>query len=276
MEIIPEKIIDKIRKLLNLGKRGGSEEEASLAMSKAQELLTRYNLSEAAIGDGEKASTEEEKRQQTNINHSAMYEWQRSLCGAIARANYCFHYVIKTVDTSKGKPRFVKRHQLIGREANVVAVQFMYEYLIRTLEEILPYPNSERLSRSATSWKLGAVDRLIARIERKAWEMANPKEEGKQQFGLMVRDLSKREYEGNFDFIFGEGAYARARARMNTPAPTAKELTEEEKAKQEANWKKYCERQRKQEEQKLAKMDMSAFRAGQEAGDKISLQDRIL
>ena len=42
-------VIAKIQKLLALGRRGGTEQEADAAMAKAQELLAKYNLDLAVV-----------------------------------------------------------------------------------------------------------------------------------------------------------------------------------------------------------------------------------
>lgn len=42
-------VVRKIQALLNLGKRASNENEAALAMSRAQEMLAKYNLDMAII-----------------------------------------------------------------------------------------------------------------------------------------------------------------------------------------------------------------------------------
>lgn len=286
-------IIRKIQKLLALGKRGGTEAEASAAMDLAQELLAKYNLDMAII---DKAVVEggtvaaPEKREKTKIDRSAMYKWQQSLCRRIAESNYCWYWV-QEVREPKGKPdkygyqdtRKVKRHVILGREANVVAVQMMYEYLAETLEDILPYPHVERLSRSALSWREGAAERLAERIEAKAYAMRNPAKDTTaevKETGLMLRSVAQSEYVANYDAQYGEGAHARAIARHEAykVAEASKpkvELTAAEKAKQERANQKYWKQQERQHQQELDRRDHTAYRAGRVAGNEISLQDRL-
>lgn len=54
-----EQILDKVKKILALAGNNPSEEEAKSAALKAQELLAKYNLSMADIGDDEDAPKEQ-------------------------------------------------------------------------------------------------------------------------------------------------------------------------------------------------------------------------
>ena len=196
-----ETIIRKIQKLLALGKRGGTEAEASAAMDMAQDLLAKYNLDLALV---ENTAVEggtvvvEEKREKTKVDRSAMYGWQRDLMKRIAESNFCWYWTMDCREP-KGKPdasgyqeyKSVKRHVILGRETNVAAVRFMYEYLAETLEALMPFPSKDRLSRSAISWREGASERLAERIEAKAREMKRSEEEtktstGTQKMGLVL------------------------------------------------------------------------------------------
>ena len=56
-----QEVIDKIRKLLNLGNRGGTQAESELAMAKAQELAILNNINLSAIKMNESVEQYEEK-----------------------------------------------------------------------------------------------------------------------------------------------------------------------------------------------------------------------
>ena len=178
----------------------------------------------------------------------------------------------------------MKRHVILGREANVVAVQMMFNYLVETLEDILPFAQTSRLSRSAISWREGAAERLGERIQKKAYEMQHPKQEATastQKMGVMLRSVVQSEYEANYDALYGAGSYAAAQARyeaekasrVNTPK---KEETAAEKAKREKDSERFWEKMRRERQRENERRDHSAFNAGREVGDKISLQDRLV
>ena len=288
-----EAIIRKIQLLFNLGKRGGTEAEAEAAMSKAQELLAKYNLDMAMI---EAAAVEggtvvvQEKREKTKIDRSASYKWQGHLCAVIAEANFCWHWVQEMQEeepsTIGGKTyhRRIKRHVVLGRESNVVAVMMMYGFLADVIEEMVPWKGKERLCKSAISWREGCASRLEERIKAKAYEMAHQNEaQAVSQFGLVLRDVTKKEYELNYDALYGEGSWQRGVERQrkyeleraSKPEEPKKELSEKEKAKQEKENEKWWKRYQNKQEREAQKRDISAFMAGRKIADTISLQDRI-
>lgn len=175
-ETVNASIIEKIKKLFAIGQRrhnndgSSNEAEAAAAMAKAQDMLTKYNLDLRTVQDAtaeKKGAVEGGKRDQVQIKRSAMYYWQQKFWKAIAEANYCFHWVVDTQEPRGDRWRRVKRHVILGSEVNVTVVQMMGEYLTQTMEDILPYPNNERLSRSAMSWREGCAERLIQRVKRK-------------------------------------------------------------------------------------------------------------
>lgn len=239
-----DNIVRKIQKLLALA-QSSNEAEANLAMARAQELLAEYNLELAAVKgayvEGGTNAPEPEKRERTKIPYSAFYKYQQQLWRALAEANFCWYWVADTTEeygkrTDIGievRHRKVKRHMLLGTESNVIVVRMMGEYLEDTMERILPFPNTERLSRSAISWKTGCAERLVQRINLLAAErmeaITKPTESGCTAIAL--RDVIQAEYEANYDAAYGAGAWAKSRQRQED-AKVAKIKAEEE-------WEKY-------------------------------------
>jgi hypothetical protein len=288
-----ESVVRKIQLLLNLGKHSATNDnEAAQAMARAQELLAKYNLDlamvESTVVAGGTVVTKE-KREQTKIDRSAMYKWQRELCRAIAEANFCWYWIF---DGLEDEPRMsagrmyrhkVKRHVVLGKESNVVAVTFMYGWLAQVIEDMSPWRGKEQNSKSAISWKEGCAERLAERIKEKAYRMQHPTTEAKtevKETGLVLRSLVKQEYAANYDAAYGEGSYDRALMRQEKSKAEAAEapkveLTEAEKEKNRKASEKWWQRYQKQREQELSRKDLSAYRAGMKAGDSISLADRI-
>ncbi len=309
-----ENIIRRIQKLLELS-NNPNENEASAAANKVTELLAQYNLDLAVIRQTAVAGgtvVAEEKREKTKVNRSAMYAWQRELWAAIAEANFCWHW---TVDewTGKYNARFertyVKRHVVLGSESNAKAATILGEYLCDTIERLLPYPNTERLSRSAISWRTGCAEVLKGRIRTQTAELKERKAaEGASSTALTLRDVFQKEYEANYDAQYGEGAYARklandaewdaARADREavyaqreaaeeaarvealaneTPAELARRLKREEK-EEEAQRKRDRRHARtywNKQDRESAKIDRSAYRQGKDAGAEISLSRQV-
>lgn len=330
---VQDSIVRKIQLLLNLGSRSqGNEAEAAAAMAKAQELLAQHNLDLATVQDKVVAGGTAEREQETKRDYavtkrSAMYKWQQNLVRAIAEANFCAYWVTevnekKYVPPSKRKlPDYhydkggkatlrVKRHQVLGRVANTTAVMIMTDYLLDTIERLLPYPQNERLSADANLWREGCADRLVERIRAKAEAMRTPDyaRQGEAAYctAIQVADLAKKEEAGNYDFIHGEGAWARRLAReaeYNSPAAIAlRKESEELAAKKEAErlanetpaerikrlkkeaaddayWERYWAREdardARDSARRSARRCTGAYRAGHRKGAEIGLNDQL-
>jgi hypothetical protein len=306
-------VIRRIQSLLALGSRvEDNEQEAAAAMAMAQKLLAQYNLDYHTVEQANVGGTKqvEEARVENMAAASAMYRWQRELWKAIADANFCWHWVAKKHVAHKRKKKMVwaDRHMLLGRESNVMAVLIMGNYLCETIERLLPYPNSERLSRSAISWREGCADRLAERISEQAEASRKVDPQQGSSTAITLHDVAKREYAANYDKRYGAGSYAK---RLEWEAGSTERVRkwEEEQAarqaKQEAEWLEYLQnetpeqkkkREREEEKQRIkdarasereaersarrwerehykeaTRLDRSAYRAGNSAGADISL-----
>ena len=123
-----ERAIELIKRLLALSK-SSNVNEAALAMAKAQELLTKYNLEQAQI----EAAMSEAQRQQRydKSTHSvggtkAEWQWRKHLLNVLASTNFreSIGY------TGEG------RVALVGQPHNVEVVVYLYDYLVGELKRI--------------------------------------------------------------------------------------------------------------------------------------------
>jgi hypothetical protein len=328
-----ESIVRKIQLLLNLGSRSeGNEAEAAAAMARAQDLLAQYNLDLATVQDtlvagGTAAREAEEKRDYARSKRSAMYKWQQKLVRTLAEANYCVYWVAEVSEQAYVAPSYrsskhgwedenghvtvrVKRHKVLGRLVNTTAVMIMVDYLLDTIERLLPYPNNERLSRDANAWREGCSDRLVERITAKAEAMrtADYATQGEAAYctAIQVADLAKKEEAGNYDAINGAGAWARRlaqrakldaywsaenvavreaeaqerlAAKLLAESPADRARREREEAKEAARSARYSERYwaraDRQAERAEAKRDSAAYREGRRKGDAIGLDSQV-
>lgn len=318
-EQISDNVVRKIQLLLKLAERKeGNEVEAAAAMGKAQELLAQYNLDLATVQDkvvAGGANTPDQamaKRDYARISRSAMYNWQRKLVRALAEANYCRYWVEETTEERWKRLCNVKRHKVLGRVANTTAVLVMTDYLMETIERLLPYTGRERLSRSAVSWREGCADRLIERIQEKAEAMrtADYAAQGEAAYStaIAVRNMASAEEIGNYDHIHGAGAWAAKEARaakwaedtklyaiareerekrelaelearlaLETPAEKMKRVRKEAKQR-EADRRyaeRYWDRQDRKAEREAARRDHSAYRQGAKTGADIGLDGQL-
>jgi hypothetical protein len=327
-----DSIVRKIQLLLNLGARSeGNEQEAAAAMARAQELLAQYNLDLATVQDkvvagGTAAREAESKRDYAQSKRSAMYKWQQALVRVLAEANFCVYWVDETRELTYIPPKNrkpyedydengraeirVKRHKVLGRIANTTAVMIMVDYLLDTIERLLPYPQNERLSRNANLWREGCADRLVERVKAKAEAMktADYATQGEKAYttAIQVADLARKEAAGNYDHQYGAGAWAKKLAReaeaekywsdeavaerqrirdaelaakraLETPAQKAKREREEAKEarRNERFSESYWRRQDREDERREARLNSGAYRAGRAKGDDIGLDGQV-
>lgn len=283
------KIAEKIKKLLALANNNTNENEASLAMEKVQEILSTYNLTMAQVestvnGNGKK----DEGRVKTKIEKSAMYDYQIHLMHTIADTHFCLYflgrYTYQNPKTLKYSTR--KRHVLVGKEANVLASQMLFDYLNSTIDKLVNgiYPPPTNLCKSAVSWREGCSQRLQERLREKKAEADRKQEEQARQTPhngmalILLSDVRKSERNLNYDFYYGDapGTYEAQMAKLNAeiatkpPAPVKPE-TEQERARRERKWKRYQESERR----KWLNKDINAYYAGKKKGDTIGLDIQI-
>ncbi len=166
------------------------------------------------------------------------------------------------------------------------------------MERILPYPNNERLSRSAISWKTGCADRLISRIRKQAEARKDASDASVDAAAgaVVLRGVYEAEYQANYDFRRGAGAYQRAlaaNAEWEAGQAERDRVAKEEAEKAEQEWLTYLQSEtpamkktREREEAKhrswaaedrreARRVDSDAYTSGARAGDKISLGNQV-
>lgn len=134
---VPDKILDKIRKLIRLkesAKKIGSEGEANAAASAVNRLLTEYNLSLMEISEEEKTAgpnIDESSR----ISYQDMYGniWKRDLLRIISEYNYC------QILLYSGTTYMV----VLGTKENASVVIALYNYLRSAFKSLAADRHSE-------------------------------------------------------------------------------------------------------------------------------------
>ncbi|MEA5527301.1 DUF2786 domain-containing protein [Nodularia spumigena] len=144
-----EKVADKIKKLLSLS-QSPNESEAFAAFSKAQEMLTRHNLSMADLVD----TTPEQIEEQVINESQRQSSWKGILLNAVCQSNYCFAYRLKQSAQIK--------QIIFGRSVNIQSARMQFDYLVQTVDRLAKQVDGDRTFKNA--FKLGAAHRLHARI----------------------------------------------------------------------------------------------------------------
>ncbi|MBD6620169.1 DUF2786 domain-containing protein [Komarekiella sp. 'clone 1'] len=183
-----EKIGEKIKKLLALS-QSPNEAEAISAFSKAQEILTRYNLSLADLADEAPQEVEEQiidqsKRQST---------WKGILLNAVASANYCLAFNRKSRNSTESI--------ILGRKVNIQSAQMQFEYLVQAIERLATEEIGDACDRQSlrafkNAFKLGAAQRLqiriIESIEQQKREGISACGDAAQVSAIVMRSLYER------------------------------------------------------------------------------------
>lgn len=224
------KIVDRVRKLLELSKRNDSPTEAAQAAAMAQELMFKFQIGETDL------ETKETREPEAVVEETAHTEkgrkrcvWKSSLAHAIAQGFGCEMFTMRDTDQV--------RFQIFGTKSAVQTVGYMYGYLaleVTRLAEVAYREARGEIRESPKTWKnnyrLGCVAEIRERLAKQREEQAKvvedlvreqPKGAGlvlyksdearvkdgykklKQQYGLRTRTNTYR---------YSPSAYERGRA----------------------------------------------------------------
>jgi len=269
------KVIEKVKKILDLAARNPNEHEAASARDKAAQMMAQHNLDVATV----EANTGLVGKREEALVDGGFYSYQRDLWNSVAELHFCSYwnqkYLTKDYVSQTHKERGVylgmkkvrvmrRRHALIGRVVNARATQAMAGYLQEAIERSL----RERLAgdadvshlNAASNWahsfRKGAAARLTLKLmerrdEKLAEEAAEEERRARQASGVStgtgvtLATYSKSEEQANYDYKHGDGSWQR---RADRRARYAREMAEELAA--EAQWAKdNPEEARKQQEE---------------------------
>lgn len=114
-----QEIVDKIRKLLNLGNRGGTQAEAELAMAKAQELAIVNNINLSAIKMNETVEQYEEKDIVSGIK-------RKSVCQKFITWILQRHFNVTVI-------YYGSRVVVVGKTSDCQIAEYIQSYLSREM-----------------------------------------------------------------------------------------------------------------------------------------------
>lgn len=307
------KVLERVEKLLKLAGKNTNEAEAQSATEKAMALLEEHNLT---MGEVEREGGGAGKRAEEKYV-GGFYQWERDLWHQIAHLNFCWYWHSWGYERTGKNPEFAEaagidrrkrkkvwRHTLIGRKVNIAATRIMAEYLMQVInrltKERLRNDNTQLLSRWATSFREGMSDRIRERLEdrrEKLLEAEREKERAAAKMamdgastatGLTLGTVEEQEHAGNYDHVYGEGAYARKKAaeleqraqeamfsRMSEDEYTRWAADHPEQAAERAARERRANRRRSSSGSASTKeTDWSAYKAGYAEGDRVSLDQQ--
>ena len=149
-----EKVVELIQKLLALSK-SPNENEAALALSKAQELLLKYNLEVADLQAQGKAPSTSMLNFPIPLGQA---EWKRRVLRKLALNNFC-ETLIESSTT----------YHILGRLPNVLAVVEMGSWILIQMDTLTwfqtqTYDGPVQKLRFRNSFLIVLTDRVIERL----------------------------------------------------------------------------------------------------------------
>lgn len=121
-----QKILNKIALLKNLKERPGTPEEAAVAASKIQELMTKHNLTIFQVDAATRTVGDAGPQVIESFRHTSRTDpWRAALLSQLARVNY-----VRSVRWTGEK------FALIGHEHNVALVWNLYDYLEKEIDRL--------------------------------------------------------------------------------------------------------------------------------------------
>jgi len=157
------RMLDKVRKLLSLA-RSGNENEAFLAMQKANELIEKYNIDRI---DHDRAA----KLVYAIIHHKKkrIENYQRQICLILRE-----HFFVNVVYSSLYDPadrQIYRTIELLGTVENVRIAEYVYYFLMNQME-ILWKAHQRKMSAPASgnkrSYRLGVLKGFHEKLDRQA------------------------------------------------------------------------------------------------------------
>jgi hypothetical protein len=208
------KILERIRKLMALAERAGTEEEADAANRAVHALLSRYNLDISEVPDEQEDGVIEEDGTIERYNES----WRRTIMHGCAALYFCKYYYTDAYVKGVNSQRVQKgiKHCFVGRPHNVAVAKMMGQYLVGTVNRLANEaarkelveklggrnPSSTERGRFVNSFRLAAAGRLYSRLlqmKAKAMEGQTVDEEGRNLPAL--RSLYESEEQAIKDWL---------------------------------------------------------------------------
>lgn len=176
-----DSIKEKIRKLLALAS-GGNENEAALALAKAQELMTIHRLSQIDIElSGKIVDSPIIEDINPIIEGGRVPSWKFRLVGALAKHNNCSVLKFAGMGTSAKRETQIR---IFGRSEDIDIVRYMLAFIVVELTRISSIANMGQGHRYADSWYNGAVVGINNRLN----ECRVKLEETTNKFALIKLD----------------------------------------------------------------------------------------
>jgi hypothetical protein len=307
------KVVEKIKKLLALSKdSGATEAEASLAASKAAELMDEWGLTTLAV---ESAGGEGEGREK-NAFKAGRSHWKRTLMRAVAESFYC-HF-----DAMAWRGVHLIEFRLIGRKSAVASALVTFQYLEQATLRSFRESKAETRSLFLDGFAERVAERLRERHARKLREQRAEAERKTREAAarspsststaltLTLVDYESQERDLNYDHRMGWAPGTTRQRRLEREETErqknavmdhlrangvsdgiafnmahlgmSKERAEEyerewtrKQSRSRSSWTRADEEAWERTQRREARRRSSSFVAGRQAGEKIGLDTQV-
>ena len=192
-----EKVIDKVRKLLNLANDAAATEgERDNAMRMAHGFLAKYNLDMAEV-EAAGGTVADEPREETAGRFFGR-PWARSVAGDIGRLFFCYYIYI-----GNSNAKMVK-HVFIGKRSNAITALEMAQYVVGSI--IKEGKSQARKNGLGHTWfrsfALGAAESIDRRVEQIILSSLNQKTKLSTGKELVLASIYEKEKKLNVEMSF--------------------------------------------------------------------------
>jgi hypothetical protein len=221
-------VLEKIRKILELAKRGGTEEEADTAMKMARNILAQYNMTVDQVSFDEDDGIERDQ-----FGHLTK-KWKRNLMAAIAKLYFCKVYT----DFHRQKGKGIT--MITGKESNIEITKNLFEY-VAGVGEKLSKIYASTIDRN--SFCIGFASRINTRVLEEIAKIKTQPET--QEMGLVLKSMYETEEDrikkflidvgvtlkkGAPTYIKNEAAYKQGQASANNVSLGRNHITDKSKS----------------------------------------------
>lgn len=203
-----DKIIDKVRKLINLANNAGaSEGERDNATRMAHALLAKHNL-DMSVLEAETGTVASDRKH--DISKFQSSPWRRTVAHAMANLFFCEYAYMKGTN----------QHIFVGRKDNIITAQEMTMFVMKAIAKAgSAYGRENGGNKHRNNFLRGAADKVSAR----AWDIkrASQKQESTPSgtgTALVLADVYDTEKQKNNDLLnelFGRPTKGRSQRRRN-------------------------------------------------------------
>ncbi len=191
-----DKILNRVKNLLDLAE-SDNENEANLALARANDMIREHNISEAELNK-DKQKTITVDCEVVDL-HEYGYPWSRNLFSHVAKAYHCRAIFIRVQSKINPTKENYAGH-LFGTEGDRATVRLMYDYAAEAKKRISKserkkfknrYANNDSTNQHMRGFNYGVVDGMCETLFRISKQNRQDKQ-SEGAYGLVLVSTAKK------------------------------------------------------------------------------------